>query len=258
MSLEKSMAPQKRTQFIPGIHSVRDTIFNNRGSIIELWVVRGKESNRINEIKTLARKNNIPIFLKDSSILDSILPGTNHQGITALIEGFEYTDLKDLINITLSEKGKRLLLAIDHITDEGNLGAILRTAAFFGVHGIILPKDRSAKVSEGVIKRSSGGYIHVPVSLVVNLGRAIDMLNESGFWIIGTSGSGKETIYDFDWSGDVLLVLGNEEKGVSPSILKRCHLTLKIPSAGKIEALNVSVAAGVVLSEASRQRNYAI
>jgi len=104
---------------------------------------------------------------------------------------------------------------------------------------------------------SSGGYAHVPVSLVVNLGRAIDTLNEAGFWIVGTSGSGKETIYEFDWRGDILLVLGNEEKGVSPSILKRCHQTLKIPSSGSIDALNVSVAAGVILSEITRQRYHA-
>ena len=162
-----------------------------------------------------------------------------------------------MISSSLVTRGKNLFVAIDHITDEGNLGAILRTSAFFGVNGIILPKDRSAKVTEGVIKRSSGGYAHVPVSLVVNLGRAIDMFNESGFWIIGTSGTGRETIYEFDWRGDILLVLGNEEKGVSPSILKRCHQILKIPSRGNIEALNVSVATGVILSEIIRQRSHA-
>ena len=249
------MAKKSKIQFISGIHSVKESILNNRGSIIEIWPVRGKTSTRIKEIIDLAEKFNIPVFEKANSILNNILPGTNHQGIAALIESFEYTDIKELMAFTGSTKGRTLLIAIDHITDEGNLGAILRTAAFFGVHGIILPKDRSAKISEGVIKRSSGGYAHVPVSLVVNLARAIDMFNESGFWIIGTSGTGKESIYGFDWRGDILLVLGNEEKGVSPSILKRCHQTLKIPSSGNIDALNVSVATGVILSEISRQRS---
>lgn len=129
----------------------------------------------------------------------------------------------------------------------------MRTAAFFGVHGLILPRDRSAKVSEGAIKRSSGGYVHVPVCLVVNLGRTIDLLNREGFWVIGTSGKGKQSIYEFDWKRDILLVLGNEEKGIGPSILNRCHQILKIPSCGHINALNVSVAAGVILSEITRQ-----
>lgn len=249
------MQIKSNIQFIPGIHSVREAIFNNRNGIVEIWIDHEKSSQRIKEIIGLAEKHNIPVFEKDNYTLDMVLPNINHQGITALTEGFSYTELTDLINDSTSLKGKRLFLAIDHITDEGNLGAIIRTAAFFGVNGIIIPKDRSARVSGAVMKRSSGGHVHVPISLVVNLGRAIEELDESGFWIIGTSGEGKETIYDFAFTGDILLILGNEEKGISPSILKRCHQTLKIPSSGKIEALNVSVAAGVVISEIMRQRN---
>lgn len=170
------------------------------------------------------------------------------------MERFEYTDINSIISLARKNKERTVLIAVDHITDEGNLGGILRTAAFFGADGLILPKDRSAKVSGAVIKRSSGGYAHVPISLVVNLGRAIDLLDKEGFWVIGTSGKGEETIYQFDWKRDLLLVLGNEEKGISPSILKRCHQVLKIPSHGNIDALNVSVATGVILSEITRQR----
>ncbi len=251
------MSKKNKIQFIPGIHSVKETIENNRDSIFEIWISGGKTNARIKEIISLAGKQNIPVFEKNRSTLESVLPGTNHQGVAALIKGFEYTDIDNLIDSVKDKTGGALLIAIDHITDEGNLGAILRSAAFFGADGIILPKDRSARVSEAVIKRSSGGYAHVPVSLVVNLGRAIDMLDKSGFWVIGTSGNAKETIYQYDWRGNVLLVLGNEEKGVSPSILKKCHQTLQIPSSGKIDALNVSVATGVILSEITRQRNYA-
>lgn len=146
------------------------------------------------------------------------------------------------------------MLAVDHITDEGNLGAIIRTAAFFGVHGLILPKDRSARVTSRVMKNSAGGYAHVPVSVVVNLGRALDDLKEEGFWIIGAAGEGRESIYTFDWKRDLVLVLGNEEKGISQGIRKRCHELVNIPESGPIQALNVSVAAGVILSEITRQR----
>jgi 23S rRNA (guanosine2251-2'-O)-methyltransferase len=254
---ESPIESENKIQFIPGIHSVKESLANSRDSILELWVTRGKRSAKIKAIVNLADKNDIPVFEKDRTVLDRVLPGTNHQGITALIRSFEYTDINSLVISFQKKKGKNLLIAIDHITDEGNLGAILRSAAFFGVHGIILPRDRSAKVSGGVIKRSSGGYAHVPVSLVVNLGRTIDLLNKEGFWIIGASGGGKQTIYNFDWDRDILLVLGNEEKGLSPSILKRCHQVLSIPSQGNIDALNVSVAAGVILSEITRQRGHA-
>ncbi|NLA76082.1 MAG: 23S rRNA (guanosine(2251)-2'-O)-methyltransferase RlmB [Deltaproteobacteria bacterium] len=249
------MRTDNKTQFIPGIHSVREAIFNSKNSIAEIWADKGKSSPRIREIIKLAERHNIPVLEKDSAALEMVLPGTNHQGIAALIEGFNYAELTDMIKASSCLTGKRLFIAIDHITDEGNLGAILRTAAFFGVNGIIIPKDRSARVSGAVMKRSSGGHVHVPVSLVVNLSRAIEELDKSGFWIIGTSGSAKEAIYDFAFTGDILLILGNEEKGISPIILKRCHQTLKIPSSGKIHELNVSVAAGVVISEIMRQRN---
>jgi 23S rRNA (guanosine2251-2'-O)-methyltransferase len=249
------MQAKSNIHFIPGIHSVREALLTGSNSIIEIWIDHEKSSQRIREIIGLAEKHNIPVFEKDNYTLDMVLPNINHQGITALTEGFNYTALTDLINGSTSLKGKRLFLAIDHITDEGNLGAILRTSAFFGVNGIIIPKDRSARVSVAVMKRSSGGHAHVPVSLAVNLGRAIEMLDNSGFWIIGTSGEAKETIYDFGFSGDILLILGNEEKGISPSVLKRCHQVLKIPPRGKINALNVSVAAGVVISEIMRQRS---
>jgi 23S rRNA (guanosine2251-2'-O)-methyltransferase len=230
----------------------------NRDSILELWVARGKRSGKIKNIISLAQDHGIPVFEKERSVFDDILPDTTHQGITALIKGFEYTDINDLINSARSRKERNLFIAVDHITDEGNLGGILRTGAFFGVNGLILPRDRSAKITGAAIKRSSGGYAHVPVSLVVNLGRSIDQLNKEGFWIIGTSGKGGETIYDFDWKRDTLLILGNEQKGISPSILKRCHQVLKIPSNGNIDTLNVSVAAGVILSEIIRQRKYGI
>jgi 23S rRNA (guanosine2251-2'-O)-methyltransferase len=252
------MQKNNQIQFVPGIHSVREAIFNNRGSIAEIWVERGKSSPRIREIIKLAERDSIPVLEKDNATLEMVLPNTNHQGIAALTEGFNYIELTDLVNSSTSLKGKRLFLAIDHITDEGNLGAIIRTAAFFGVNGIILPKDRSARVSGAVMKRSSGGHSHVPVSLVVNLGRAINELDDAGFWIIGTSGDGNETIYDFRFDGDILLILGNEEKGISPIVVKRCHQILSIPSSGKINALNVSVAAGVVISEIMRQRQNAL
>ena len=239
---------------IPGPRSIKEAILYNKIHIVELWISKGKESPLKKEIIGLAGKKGIPVFHKKAPVLDDILPGTNHQGIVAIARDYQYTDLETVIKNSRIHTEKALLIAVDHVTDEGNLGAIIRTAAFFGADGLILPKDRSAKVTPRVMKNSSGGYTHLPISIVVNLGRTLDFLIKDGFWIIGAAGEGRESIYTFDWRRDLLLVLGNEEKGISPSIKKRCHELVNIPVSGVIEALNVSVAAGVILSEIIRRR----
>ena len=183
------------------------------------------------------------------------MPDMAHQGIAAISKKFIYSKLDDLISVSMSKKKHALLLVADHITDEGNLGAIIRTAAFFGAHGLIIPKDRSASINDRVIKRSSGAHFHLLISMVVNLGSALDQLNKGGFWIVGASGESSESINSFDWNRDVVLILGREDKGLTYSVRKRCHQLVSIPGAGTVESLNVSVACGIILSEILRQRN---
>ena len=202
----------------------------------------------------MSEKKGIPVLSKQSSILDNLLPDIAHQGIIALAQEFTYVDLEYLTNTSLKNSGHALLIAADHITDEGNLGALIRTAAFFGVHGLILPKDRSAKVTRYVMKRSSGAYVHLPIARVVNLGRALDILNQKGFWTIGAAGESHESVYQFDWDRDLVLILGSEDRGLSRLVRNRCHQLVSIPSAGRIGALNVSVACGVILSEIVRHK----
>ena len=149
-----------------------------------------------------------------------------------------------------------MLLAADHITDEGNLGALIRTAASFGVQGLILPRDRSAQVSAKVLKRSSGAHLFLPIVQVVNLSRTLDELSQNGFWIIGAAGESSHSIYEFDWRRNLVLVLGSEDKGLKPSIRSHCHQLVGIPVQGFQGSLNVSVAGGIILSEIIRQRGY--
>ena len=182
------------------------------------------------------------------------MPGIAHQGIVTLVKKFTYTGLDHIINTSNQSEGQALLIATDHITDEGNLGALIRTAAFFGVHGLIIPKDRSAAVTARVLKRASGAYMHIPVARVINMARTLDLLRKNGFWVIGSSDKSPDTIYEFDWNRNLVLVLGNEQQGLSRTVQKRCHHTVGIPALGHIESLNVSVACGVILSEIVRQR----
>ena len=161
--------------------------------------------------------------------MEALLPGLVHQGFAALSEEFAYTDLPLLAEISLRPEGNKLLLAADHITDEGNLGALMRTALFFGADGLIIPKDRAAGIGPGTMKRSSGAQMHLPVSKVVNMGRALDFLKDKGFWIIGAAEDGPVAVYDFDWNRKLVLVLGNEQSGLSPTVLKRCHEVVNYP-----------------------------
>ena len=244
----------KTPYFIPGFHATREALMQPRIRIEELWIAEEKASKRRGDLLRIAKERNIPIRPKRSAQLSHLFPDIAHQGIVALAE-FTYTDLNQVIHISQEKSGKALLIATDHITDEGNLGALIRTSAFFGAHGLIIPKDRSASVTAKVLKRSSGACVYLPVARVVNMARALDLLDRRGFWIIGTAGEASESIYQFDWNRDLALVLGNEERGLSRSVRKRCHQEVCIPPPGNMASLNVAVAGGVFLSEIVRQRN---
>jgi 23S rRNA (guanosine2251-2'-O)-methyltransferase len=240
--------------FIPGFHAVRETLLKGQSKIHEVWVAEDKKGARIKEIIRLAQERGVPVHFKRHDDLDHRLPDLSHQGLVALTERFTYGDLNHIIDRCFQGSGHGLIIAADHITDEGNLGALIRTAAFFGVHGLILPRDRSAKVSERVLKRSSGGHAHLPIAQVVNLARSLDLLAKKGFWIIGAAGESPESIHRIHWDKDLVVVLGSEHKGLGHSVRKHCDQLVSIPGSGKVDSLNVSVAGGIILSEIRRQR----
>lgn len=233
---------------------MRETLVNTPQNLHEIWIGSSRKTARASEIVRLGAEKGIPVHFKDLREIEAVIPGANHQGFVAFSETFAYTELEDLIEHSRQGPGWALLLVADHITDEGNLGALIRTAAFFGVRGLILPKDRSAKITGRLLKRSSGAFVSLPVCQVVNLGRTLDLLTEKGFWLIGAAGEAQESIYHFDWQRDAVLALGSESKGLSHSVRERCHALVKIPGSGRVESLNVSVAGGVILSEILRQR----
>ena len=241
--------------FIPGFHGVKEALLQGGARIQKILIAEGKASGRAEEIIRLAERAHLPVIFMERTEMEALLPGLVHQGFAALSEEFAYTDLPLLAEISLRPEGNKLLLAADHITDEGNLGALMRTALFFGADGLIIPKDRAAGIGLGTMKRSSGAQIHLPVSKVVNMGRALDFLKDKGFWIVGAAEDGPVAVYDFDWNRKLVLVLGNEQSGLSPTVLKRCHQVVNIPSSGSMASLNVSVAGGVLLSEIWRQRS---
>ena len=242
-------------QLIPGLQATREAIMSGTIEISEIWIRSGRRDGRVKEIQRLAKNCCIPVLFKRGKELDLLLPGVAHQGIVAFAQRFNYVDLDHIIQASSKDSGHALILVADHITDEGNLGALIRAAAFFKAHGLVLPRDRSAKITENVLKRSAGSSLYVPITRVVNLGRALDTLDKKGFWIIGAAGEGPESIYRFDWNRDLVLILGSESKGLSRSVRDRCHQLVRIPAAGPVDSLNISTAGGVILSEIVRQRS---
>ena len=241
-------------QLIPGLQATREAIQSGTIKISEIWIKEGRKDSRIEEIQQLAKIGSIPVSFKKSIQLDHLLPDVAHQGIIAFAQSFNYVDLNQIIRTSLNALNQALIVVADHITDEGNLGALIRAAAFFKAHGLVLPKNRSARVTERVLKRSAGSSVHLPVTRVVNLGRTLDVLSKKGFWIIGATGESPESIYRFDWKRDLVLVLGSEDKGLSRAVRDRCHQLVSIPAAGHVDSLNISIASGVILSEITRQR----
>lgn len=238
---------------ISGINAVKENLRECKG-IVELLIARGRKIERMREILDIAREKRIPIRFKDRIYLDKILPNFSHQGVIAILCNYSYFHLEDLIKIAIGSKKRGLLLIADHLTDTGNLGSLIRTAEFFGVQGLILPRDRSASITDTVHKRSAGGSAYLPVARVVNLARTLRQLADEGLWIVGAAGESKTKIYEFDWNRDLALVLGSEGRGLSRVLRDQCHHLVSIPRLGHLNSLNVSVAAGTILSEIVRQR----
>jgi 23S rRNA (guanosine2251-2'-O)-methyltransferase len=221
--------------------------------VIEVWIAADRQSKRCRTVQALAAEKGLPVRHVRIDEMNARLSGLPHQGFAALARAPKYVELEGLFEKAGHTTAERLVLAADHITDEGNLGALIRAASFFGADGLVIPKDRSAGLGGRVIKNSAGSSLFLPVSRVVNLARALDILAREGFWIIGAAGEAGTSVYDFDWKRDVVLVMGREDRGITPNVRSRCHELVAIPGSGQTESLNVSVAAGVILSEIRRQ-----
>jgi len=230
-------------KIVSGINAVRENIKEDKG-IVELFIAKGRKIERLKEILDLAREKSVSIKFKDKIYLDKLASGSPHQGIIGILGTYRYFHLEDLIKISRERKDGGLLLAADHITDTGNLGSLIS----------ILPKDRCASITSAVHKSSAGGSAYLPVARVVNIARTLKDLGNEGFWIVGAAGESTTHIYEFDWRRDLVLVLGSEDKGVSRIVRDKCHHLVCIPRFGHLDSLNVSVAAGIILSEIVRQR----
>jgi 23S rRNA (guanosine2251-2'-O)-methyltransferase len=208
--------------------------------------------NRLAEIFTLAREKGVAINRVPRQKLNALAgDGANHQGVVAFTSSAEYVGADELIDAAGEDV---LLLVLDGVEDPRNFGAILRSAECAGVTGVLIPERRSVGLTETVVKSSAGATEYIRVAKTANINRLIERLKERSVWVVGTSAEAETNYTDWDWTRPTALVLGGEGRGLHRLVAENCDVLVKIPMYGKIQSLNVSVAAGVILFEARRQR----
>ncbi len=221
-----------------------------------LYVATGLERDqRITDALKLATSLSLPLLEASRPELDRLSGGAPHQGIALQVKAYEYADLDDLLRREAEAADPPLLIALDGVTDPHNLGAIVRSAAAFGGHGVVLPERRSVGVTAAAWKASAGALARLPVARVTNLSRAIATCIDAGLSVAGLDGDGELCLDDFELGRDpLLLVVGSEGRGLSRLVAERCDVRVRIDLAGGVESLNASVAAGVALAAVSRSR----
>ncbi|MCD7890731.1 MAG: 23S rRNA (guanosine(2251)-2'-O)-methyltransferase RlmB [Ruminococcus sp.] len=249
------MENKKHSDFVP------DDIIAGRNPVIEALksgaqldtIYIDGSGGSLNLIRSLAKEKGIVVKDAQDKKLSQLSGGASHQGVVAVGSCGEYVTVEDILAVSAEKNSKTFIIICDEIEDPHNLGAIIRTAETAGADGIIIPKRRSASLNATVFKTSAGAAIYVPVARVSNLAACIDFLKENGVWIYGTDASGTDYC-DTDLTNSMALVIGSEGFGISRLIQKKCDFMIKLPMMGKITSLNASVAAGIFMYEALRQR----
>jgi 23S rRNA (guanosine2251-2'-O)-methyltransferase len=239
--------------WIYGLHAVRSALQQPK-RLAEVLVDGGRQDQRIREILTLAEAAGVKLRRVAAKELDRFAEGGRHQGVMARLQQQQIQDEPYLKALLKRLEVPPFLLILDEVQDPHNLGACLRTAEGAGVHAVITPRDRSAGLNPTVRKVASGAAEIVPFIQVKNLARTLRWLKQEGIWLIGTAGEAENLLYDCNLKGPLAIVMGGEGKGLRRLTREACDLLLKLPMAGTVESLNVSVAAAVTLYEAVRQR----
>lgn len=242
---------ETQEEYVAGKHSVLEAMRSGR-TINKIWIAENTQN--VQPIVSGAKDAGIIVQYVDKRKLDQMAAGVQHQGVVAQVAPFDYAELDDLLAAAEKSGKPPLLLILDEIEDPHNLGSILRTADCTGVHGVIIPKRRSVGITATVSKTSAGAVEYVPVARVTNIAQTIEQLKEKGIWVAGADGAAKQEIYQTDLTMPLAIVIGNEGKGIGRLIKEKCDFLIKLPMFGRINSLNASVAASVIMYEVVRQR----
>ena len=247
----KSRETEERPQnIVVGRNAVNELV--KTGAPIDKILVSGREGSVV-VIIAEAKKAGIPIIDSNSGALDRLAGGEHHQGIVAMVAEKKYCSIEDILNIAAERGEKPLIVVCDGVEDPHNLGAIIRCAECAGAHGVIIPERRACGLTPAVSKASAGAIMHMAVAKVGNIARTIDDLKEKGIWTFAAEAGGVD-FFETDFNIPCAIVLGGEDSGVGRLVKERCDYTVSIPMYGKINSLNVSTAASVLLCHAARMQ----
>ena len=240
---------------IYGLHAVTAALKRRPKSVVELFVDAVRQDPRARRVADMGKAAGVHMHSADGRRLDGLAKGGRHQGVVAFIE--EVAPASSLDEVLEDATEPPLLLILDGVQDPHNLGACLRVADGMGVHAVLAPKDRAVGLNETVHKVASGAAESIPFITVTNLARTLRGLKDKGIWVVGTSDEGAKSLYDARRAGALALVLGAEGEGLRRLTAETCDELIAIPMLGQVESLNVSVATGICLYEARRQRRIA-
>jgi len=241
-------------QIIYGIHPLQEALTSSYLQIEKILVGTQTFHPPLRSILDLASQRKIPVTFTTREFLERMTKGGVHQNVVALLRETPYADIGTILSHWKEQGSKALFLILDGIQDPQNFGSLIRTGLGCGVHGIIIPKDRSVGITSAVIKASAGAAAYLPVARVVNIAVTIDLLRKEGIWVYGASGEAKDLIYQLDLNIDLAIVIGAEGKGMRPLVKKKCDRLFSIPMTGPLSSFNASVSGGMILYEAMRQR----
>lgn len=245
----------KQSYMTIGIHSVKELLKHSSENITRVMFQAERRDKRLQELRLIAKSAQIPTEELGKEDLDKKTKGV-HQGVVALYEGESKSqNLARLLQLLRELDSDPLLLVLDEITDPHNLGACLRSAGAAGVNAVIIPRDRSANLNATVRKVASGAAETVNLVVVTNLARCLQQLKEQGIWLVGADANAEKSLYEQELSGPLALVMGSEGRGLRRLTREKCDFLVSIPMAGVVSSLNVSVATGILLFEAIRQRH---
>ncbi len=258
--LKEQYSPEQREEsndedninLIEGRNSVIEALKSGR-EIEKILVQKGAGEGSIRQILAMAREKKILVKEVDKAKLDGLSSTRNHQGVIASAALYKYYEIEDILSIAKEKGEDPFIVILDEITDNNNLGSVLRTADAAGVHGIIIPKRRAVGLTPIVAKISAGAIEYVPVAKVTNINQTMEYLKKQGLWIVGAE-MGAETYHSKDLTGPMALVIGSEGEGLGRLIKENCDFLVSIPMKGKISSLNAAVSAGIIMFEIQKQR----
>jgi len=239
-------------EIIIGKNAVAEALRSGR-SVNKVLISAHLNVNTAAQITKLAKEAGTTVQQTPKNKLDQISSG-NHQGIIAYVASYDYAELEDLFRVAEEKAEEPFFIILDELEDPHNLGSILRTADATGAHGVIIPKRRAVGLTQTVAKTAAGALEHVPVVRVTNIARTIDQLKERNVWVVGTDADGKEDYRQLDGSLPLALVIGNEGKGITALVKKKCDWMVRLPMVGQVSSLNASVACSLLLYEVFRKR----